>query len=148
MKRLIVFIFLVVLFCVINIGAMQNLSLKDIFPNANCEVYFAKKTDLMSYEKLSNGEGEILFCNINDLNYIKQNKNICGYTIKIENQNIKDVLNKLCPSYSFVFDEYVYGYKIGAITCNVELNGKKVNFQCAQKENCVLIGFPILLGSY
>lgn len=151
MKRLIVFIILALLLCGINFGAVQNLTLEQIFQTAQVEVYTSEQTNLQ-YQKTTNGAGEIIYCNLAQLNYILNNcACVSGYTLKINNLQIKDVLLKLNARQITQNNYGAYGwsrllsYKINK---QITIDNQAVNFQCVQSKSSVLLGVPILLGSY
>ena len=98
MKRLIVFIFLIVLFCCINLPYINRLKLSEIFPNAQIEVYIDQKTETNGLNYINNGEGKIVFLNINQLdNFLKHNKAF-GYTLRIKDETLNNVFKKFPPN--------------------------------------------------
>lgn len=148
MKKLFVFILIVLLLCGINLLPISNLTLDKIFPSASVEVYLADNEyngELLTHK---NGDGQIIFCDVENLLYILNNYVVNGYTLRICASDMNSVLQKFMPNYYFESSNYVYGYKQGIFNKCINVNDEKVNFQCVKSNNDVLIGFPILLGSY
>lgn len=153
MKRLIVFILLVALLCCINMSFVSNLTLDNLFSGCCVEIYTSSKTD-NDLKKIDNGSGEIIYCDVDALKYFKESEKISGITLKIHNTNIEEILKKLNvkDTYNKNFGLYGWSQIIKTISNfqfnNINLDGNWVNFQCVQKANYVLLGIPILLGSY
>lgn len=152
MKRLIVFIFMVALLCCVNFGFTQGLTLEKIFPHSSVEVYTDTKTDLQ-LNKIDNGAGEIIFCNIDDLNYILKTTQAVGFCIKVYKQNAEQVLKLLQPQNVLNQNYGYFGWSnvlqnINIKSKSVAMQQGKVNFQCVQNGEQLLIGVPIILGSY
>ena len=154
MKRLIVFIFLVILLCGINLAFVEDLTLDKIFPQSQVEIFTNSKTSL-KINKIDNGMGEILFCNIENLDYIlNQLDNVVGLSIKIYNKNKANVLRalKVKNLYNQNFGSCGWSGTLERIKVvkfkNVHLLDGMANFQCVEKDDHVVIGMPIILGSY
>lgn len=154
MKRLIVFILLAILLCALNMSATQSLTIDKIFPNSTAEVFLSEKTQI-SLNKIDNGTGEIVFCNSSEISYILNNTNcVSGLTIKVYSSNKDQILKKIGANQLISVNFGTYGWtnlliKTNKVfTKNISFFGKKVNFQCVEKDDCVLIGFPIIIGSY
>ena len=147
MKRLIVFIFLVMLFCLLGFEFTKNLSISDIFPSCLAEVYIDDCINAScGFESIVNGSGSIIFCKTEDIKYINQMYNVIGFTFFLED-SVESSLIKLNVRGSFVFGGYIYGICPYFGEC-ILVGGNHVNFQCAVVEDRVVIGFPLLLGSY
>lgn len=154
MKRLVVFILIVILLCGINFSITRDLNLDKIFPKAQVELFTDSKTDIVA-KKIDNGQGEIIFCTTNELSYILANiSSAVGFTIKIQNTSLGDVLKNFGVNFSFAENFGVYGwsnyiYNNFTIKNNsVEMMSGRVNFQAVEKGGGVLLGVPIILGSY
>ena len=104
-----------------------------------------EQADVEGVGCLNNGVGQIAFVAANNLQYILNNYKTSGYTLKIYGKTMAEVLQTLSPNNFYQKNDMVYGYKngIGYNAINDE-----INFQCTQKQDCVLLGVPILLGSY
>lgn len=156
MKKLLVFLFIILLLCCTNLMYVQNLTLENIFPNASVEVYTSTKSKIESLQKIDNGIGEIIFCDINQISYIFDNeKNISGLTIKINIDDVGDIdlIKSLhCPNF-FEANFGTYGWsavvekifnnKFGVLVGNMDCN-----FQIFKTKNEIFVGIPILLGGY
>ena len=119
----------------------------ELFPNASVEIYVSEIEVLGDYKIISNGDGYIIYCVIEEMGHIIDTYSVMGYTLKIPNFNMEDVLHKINPSYSIMSMEYIYGYK-GGIFEPIRINDLIINFQCAEVNGTVNLGFPVLLGSY
>lgn len=144
MKKIIVFILISLLICGTKLTCVQNFTLSELFPNAQIEVYLPQKIENCGFYTINNGEGCIIFAKMDDLQYILSKYNVGGYTLKLYGLNFREVVEKINPNYFYNFDKYIYGHKTNLFDKDVE----GINFQCAQQSNCVLLGVPILLGSY
>ena len=154
MKRLIVFILIVILLCLTNLSLTKDLNLANIFPKSQVEV-FTDSLSGLNYKKVKNGLGEIIFCDVEELNNIlKRTDKMVGFTLKIENEEVKSVLKKINAQNTYYKNYGFYGWskilnEIFKIKNNkVQMFDGVVNFQALQKENDVILGFPIILGSY
>ena len=138
-----VFLLIVFLLCCLRLNCLNDFNLSTIFANSSIEVYV---NDLgkgeFKYEK--NGDGFIMFSDVSKLDYILNDYNVLGYTITVNCELIESVLQKLNPNNFFNVGKYVYGFKSGLFSKTIN----NINFQCAKSEQGVLIGVPILLGSY
>lgn len=147
MKKIIVFLLLVLLLCGVSIGYTKGLSFKDIFEGCEMEVYLPVGVNV-ECSFIENGEGIIAFCSIDYFKYLKDTYLVNGFTIKIKDKEIDDVVGLLNPNYVIRCDNFIYGYT-NSTKCDVKMvQDKIVNFQCVKVENDVCVGFPILLGSY
>ena len=147
MKRIIVFLLLVLLLCGINSTFVKGLSFEKLFEGCEAEVYLSHAVDDLDCVVVKNGQGAIAFCDIAELKYIKNKHIINGFTVKIRNKSMAYVLEKLNPNYITRRGNCIYGY-INNVAKTVFVEGEMVNFQCVNVDNDVLVGFPILLGCY
>lgn len=79
-------------------------------------------------------------------------KNLVGESIKIENLEVSSALKTL--NARVIKTEYlddgttiIYAFS-NLISDHVNVCGENVNLQIAQKEDCFIIGWPLILGSY
>lgn len=146
MKKLIVFILIVLLLCGMNSNFAQGLNLKSLFKGANVEVYVVGEVDNDKYKILKNGDGAVIFTVIEELDYILSSYKVNGYTVAVGG-DIGGVLTALSPEKTYINAWGVYGYKAG-LGDGVLVNDNYCNFQIVEKMGIVLLGCPILLGSY
>ena len=146
MKKLVVFIILTIMFCLLGSNITQKLTIENIFSNSDAEVYIEGETTT-GYLSIKNGTGSIIYCKANDIPYISSKSNVLGFTIKIENMCLKDIFRKIDVFDVKKLDGYYYG-KSSLLKKQVTLKDASVNFQCATNDDYVLLGCPILLGSY
>ena len=152
MKKLLIFIFLLVIVAVCSLGSeIKFFNLKN-----DCKV------ELFVENVSSNLFGNII-------------KNGDGYVVSFDYENYEDTLKKVDGIYgeSFIFNSSlkqfenisnqikkysqsrinevitIYGYVAGEDKF-IYIDGQKVNIQLAfnSKNNVLVIGFPIILGSY
>lgn len=149
MKRIIVFILIIFLLCGINIFSTNNFNLSILFAGASVEVYLNSDKIVDEFDAIGNGTGVIVFTNIDSLHYILNKYSVSGFTLKIK-KTTEEVLT-LISAENIFFNEFgVYGYCDYA-KCwvdSINFNNSLCNFQIFATNNCVLLGFPILLGSY
>lgn len=156
MKKLLVFLFIILLLCCVNIVPHKELTLKNIFSNVMVEVYTSKQIKNEELSKISNGEGEIIFCDIVDLDYILQTYNcVSGFTLKFEKNDfsVNDIINKIDTRtcYNKNFGIYGLSYAISSLLNNkyvVEMEQTKCNFQIYETKSQIFLGIPLILGSY
>ena len=149
MKRLIVFIFIVVLLCLTNLPCFKEFKLDSFFPESNVEVYLGEYVD-MGDKKLSyikNGDGMILFMKIEELELFLKENNVLGYTIYINHTSVNTVFELLNVKNVDYKNNSFYG-ESNLFSKSLNVDGMKYNFQCVKKEESILLGTPILLGSY
>ena len=154
MKRLIVFILIVLLLCFTNLSLTKDFNIDKIFPNSIVEIFFDEKSDF-NLEKTSNGVGEIVFCDINKLSSIlKLNHNISGVTFRIKNENVENILKKINVRNTYNKNFGIYGWSnvldsmLIVKTNSLKLFDSYVNFQCVDNGDEIILGCPIILGSY
>lgn len=156
MKRLLVFLFIVLLLCGINILPLKELTLQNIFPSASVEVFTSKQTNNEGLTKIDNGMGEIIFCNVGELDYILNSfDSVSGFTLKFskDTMSVNNLLNVLkVQSYSCK-NFGIYGLS-KVLNCvnngkfKVRIEQTLCNFQIFEKENQIILGIPLILGSY
>lgn len=151
MKKLFIFFLLIILLCGLNFYPLNKTSINDLFHDAKYEIYTYSQSGL-NIDKIANGNGEIVFCNSSNVEETlkKLNDNISGFTIEIDKENIdyftQKNINKILKN-NYKINNEIYG-KSNFFKKNVKINNKNVNFQYKEVENKILIGTPILLGSY
>ena len=147
MKRLIVFVLITVLMCVIGMNFVEDFNIGNLFPNAMVEVYIDGKYNENGIYSIKNGGGSILFCHTYEVDELQKKYKVAGFTLKIEKDSVKNVLKKLLADVVYVENDYIYGRSI--YFCNyIQTQCGLANFQCIEEENFILIGTPILLGCY
>ncbi len=147
MRKLIIFILISLFLCLAGVCAKKDIgSLKDLFPNAQIEVY-TKNVTRFDENYITNGDGYIIYSTINNFCSVFEKHDVTGYTIKINNTSPIQICKKLKASCVVYDGGYMYGYSC-FFPGEIILKDIKVNFQCAFWEDKILIGTPILLGSY
>lgn len=104
--------------------------------------------------KISLGCGEEVSCNKSEVEEVIEgfNDEIYGITVKFaSSKTIEEILHilnaKIVRSESFLSRDIYYCYSQDNNNFVVE-NGKKINYQISIKKDVVVIGSPLILGSY
>ena len=123
--------------------------------NGLSPIFFTNSKTSLKINKIDNGMGEILFCDIENLDYIlNQLDNVVGLSIKIYNKNKANVLQalKVKNLYNQNFGSCGWSGTLERIkvikSTKVHLLDGMANFQCVEKDDHIVIGMPIILGSY
>lgn len=146
MKKLIIFIFLVILLCCTNLTLIKNFNLAEIFPEAQVEVFINNEISFTENNYVNNGNGKIVFISINELHSFLNNNEVMGYTLKIKNLTLNEVFKRLQIKNVECVQGAYYGVS-GLFTKKINYD-KNYNFECAELNGEIHIGTPILLGSY
>jgi len=138
MKKLIVAIFLFVVLC--NSNKTEDFSLLNYF-NGEYVVY--------TNNELENSK-DLGFCYMS--NEVGNNDEIVGESITLQNYEVGKILDDL--NAKLIKTEclndgtnVMYAYS-DLIKKQVECGSSKVNLQIAIKEDCVIVGWPLILGSF
>ena len=145
MKKLIVFIFIILIMCLTKFSFTKNLSLADIFGGANIEVY--AQEEILNMKNVKNGDGYIVYCNVYDLDYIYNNYKINGFTVNVKNVSINKILDLLGACKIEKNDYGFYGVS-DVLMWSYNLKCGDKNLQIIESDGGVMVGCPILLGSY
>ena len=97
-----------------------------------------------------NGKSYVLSTNLNNLDNLLKNislKNVQGYTFFINDTNLSNITNRLGLQYYDVNQNEILAYS-SLIPFSIDLDGKVYNTQIVQKSDQIVIGFPMILGSY
>lgn len=156
MKRLLVFLLLVLLLCCVNLSCTQDLTLSKIFPNASVEIFTSTKTNLTEFYKLDNGFGEIIFGEVEDFEYIFNNvNNISGFTLKINIESFsKTKIFKALNVINYNENNFnILGFsntvkKIFKNKFSLKIDKNECNFQYFEAKSHIFLGIPLILGSY
>ena len=149
MKKLIVFIFLIILLCLTNLTYLSEFKFKSIFPDASVEAFVDEINDkeLKNYNYILNGTGKIVFIKIEHLKDFLKNNKVLGYTIKVNNMHLNDVFKKLEIKKVKKMQNAYYGVS-GKFSKSLKVGNDSYNFECVKVNNEIHIGTPSLLGSY
>lgn len=151
MKKIfaIAFIFCVLCVCSLHGGLLSKLAMLD----ANAKICFYCG-DVQSLEDASvqkNGNGAIITCDAGDAQKVYKNIVGCfGYSIRFDSPS---VLEQILAQITVIKAEtqndlqIFYGRASGAMFFDF-LGGQKINVQVAVSPNYVVVGSPIILGSY
>lgn len=131
--------------------AVQNIDYAKYYFYTSVKV---EQTENLNAEVLDNGIGSIVICSAVDSEKIKQKvENITGESITFyaEPSSVEKSLNLLNADV-VTYEEignmrliYAYTNKIGNY---VRVNNQKVNLQLVYKSGIMIIGTPLILGSY
>ena len=138
MKKLIIAIFLFVVLC--NSNATEDFSLLN---------YFKGEYVVYTNNELKNST-DLGFCYMS--NNMGEKCEIVGESMVLKNYEVGKILDdlnaKLIKTESLEDGtNIIYAYS-DLIKNQVECGRSKVNIQIAVKENCVIVGWPLILGSF
>lgn len=130
-------------------SSIKNFDLSTLFAGASLEVYLNSNEMVDEFDTVGNGAGVIIFASVDSLRYILNKYNVSGFTLKTK-KTTGEVLTLISAKNIFFSEFGVYGY------CNyakywvksINFNDYLCNFQIFTTNDYVLLGFPILLGSY
>ena len=145
MKKIIVFIFVLLIICLLKVSFVSELKLTDIFSDVDVEA-FITNDELPNFDYIKNGEGIVVFCKLGDLEYINNNYLLNGFTIKLKD-NDKSIMEKLGAIIHVQNDFGFYGFS-SVIARDYNFKYKNNNFQMVYSNGTTLIGCPLLLGGY
>ena len=150
-------IYCLVVFCVVclpltnccfdKFATFQNATYS--FYTTNCSVDFSNAT------VVKNGSSAIVSCNGSNAPDVKRKiTNLLGESIKIEKPStsalakIDNYINKF-----LLYTEVLEGTKISyaydpSLANFVVVDGNKVNLQVAKTDFCIVVGYPLILGSF
>ncbi|MGN1213051.1 MAG: hypothetical protein ACI4TZ_03310 [Christensenellales bacterium] len=150
-------IFCLVIFCIVSLPVSQ-IALMGYVPKTS-SIYSFYTTDKISFldntKIVKNGNACIVSCDSKHASTVKASiNNILGESITINNPN-DDVLKQINDyiSKNVLYDEkldgtqIIYGYD-NTLKNFVMVDGQKVNFQVAINSDYVVIGYPLILGSF
>lgn len=150
-------IFCLVIFCIVSLPVSQ-IALMGYVPKTS-SIYSFYTTDKISFldntKIVKNGNACIVSCDSKYANVVKASiNNILGESITINNPT-EDVLKQINDyiSQNTLYDEkldgtqIIYGYD-NTLENFVIVDGQKVNFQVAINIDYVVIGYPLILGSF
>lgn len=150
-------IFCLVVFCLVSLPTSQIVLLGYV-PN-DSSIYSFYTTDnintINNATVVKNGNSSIVSCTSLNAKNVKQSlKNILGESVKINNPS-KDIIDNL---YQYINKNIVYYEVLENTTITycynpsllnfVMIDGQKVNLQIAQNNNYIVIGYPLILGSF
>ena len=151
MKKFFLFIVFLVAFVLLINGAKNEQAIF-IF-DGDYSVYGVNYSGEVG-SKISLGCGEEVSCNKSEVEKVIKgfNEKIYGVTVKLANgktiEEILHILNaKIVRNESFLGRDIYYCYSQDNNNFVME-NGKKINYQISIKKDVVVIGSPLILGSY
>lgn len=130
-------------------SSIKNFDLSTLFAGASVEVYLNSNEMVDEFDTVGNGAGVIAFANVDSLQYMLNKYSVSGFTLKTQ-KTIDEVLTLISAKNIFFSEFGVYGYCEYA-KCwvdSINFNNTLCNFQIFDTNGCVLLGFPLLLGSY
>lgn len=149
MKKLIVFIFLIILLCLTNLNYISDFKFKNIFPKSSVELFVecVNDNELKNCNYIKNGTGKIVFINIDKLDEFLKNNEVLGFTIKVKHMQLNDVFKRLEIKRVKKIQNSYYGVS-AKFSKHLKVGNESYNFECVYVNDEIHIGTPILLGSY
>ncbi len=153
MKRVIVFVFLILCLVMTNLGKLQRNPLFAIDGVEKVCFISGDSFDAYGVETVKCGELAFNFCSVETArkNLRNFNKNLLGIQFYFSNVQKDDILKSLKSE--IVCEEAINKLKV--LNCYtpyyqdcIYINGKKVNMQIALSEENIVAGFPVLLTGY
>ena len=157
MKRMFVFLFVLMCLCfVFSYKKPATLALESLKGEYSLYLNSKNKNPLPAFAKVvQNGAGEIVSCDISQMNDIFVDENlVAGESVKVEQNDY--TYEQICKTLNFVAKK-TYEFSDGLKTFYGEADyGDKFVFVGSDKINCeiainndfIYIGFPVILGSY
>ena len=150
-------IFCLVIFAIVRLPTTQ-LSLKSYMPiDVYTYTFYTTDsiTEIPNATIINNGTASIVSClNENALDVRKSICNLLGESVSIKNPSpkcISDVKNFIDKKVKFT--EEIDGTKISyaydsTLQHFIIVDDQKINIQVAQSKDCLVIGYPLILGSF
>lgn len=153
MKRFVMFLAVSIFLIAINLGGGGLEYLSGYYPDGIYSFYCANATDLSG--SISVGKGAIVSCGAQDYRAVRNSlSSVAGESFAIMQpdaaalDNIIAVLQVNMIRAETVEGTYIiYGYS-GLLIRGVDLTGVPVNVQIAVTADRIIIGTPLILGSY
>ena len=154
-------LFKYILICIIVVLAIpsKQSSLSSLikeygYTDVVCTFYSSTKSDIDKVNKVENGNCVLYSCSIYDADNVeKQIKNNQGESVKFM-ANIDDyvkiknkLLDKVCFAEELDGIKTVYGYN-KKLSSSIKIDNNNVNIQIAFNGNSIVVGTPVILGSY
>ena len=158
MKRLFVFILIVILLCCLKMFFLQNLTIYTLFGSCDAVVFVANPFNEVSncifftkdfddgVNVVKNGTGSVIYCRSSSIYRYKLLFSVTGYTIRLHNHK-NEILDLLLARNVFENNWGTYGYS-DKLEFERVIDGVVVNFQINKTNTGFLLGCPILLGDY
>lgn len=151
MKKLLVFIFLLIIVVICSLGSEIKLF---NFSNFDIELFATEISDNIQADVIKNGDGYIVKTNSEEIDKVLNLVDgVYGVTLIIDDNSTKyeEIKSKIkvqnCQEEQNIYT--FYGY-INGQDKFIYVDNKKVNIQVLYNKNNskLIIGFPIILGSY
>lgn len=154
MKNIVVFVLIFCLLFFCSAFEKNNNFLLQMYEEGQAEFFVLSfQENLPEFAKSQkSGNGYFITCDLKLAKYLlKDLKNVAGVTIKTNGEIDKNLLNKL--QIKILKTEEIYGRKIVYGFSNffdqfVFMQNKKVNLQIVENNGKLIIGNPIIFGSY
>lgn len=154
MKKIIVFLFLIVLVAFALYFDNRTLPLFNFYQEGTCEFTVLENTNknIPSFAKVNTcGQNSFVKADIALGGYLqKQLNDILGVTI-IVNDELSNVLEnlqvKICKSELQNENTHIFGFS-PLFSKSIFIGGKKCNIHIVIQNDQIIVGYPIILGSY
>ncbi|HEY8389869.1 MAG TPA: hypothetical protein VIL26_02780 [Clostridia bacterium] len=152
MKRFLLFLSFALILVGLGISDYSLLNLKDRYPQMQV-VFYTK--DSRNLDSINDGIYNQVYCSTDQAKKIKRLLNkIEGMSVSFEGGiqdlnfvidyfDVKIISEKTCDDIL-----YIYGYSSLILTPAVKINNNYINIQLVLRKDKIIIGTPIILGSY
>lgn len=152
MKKIFCLVFVVSIFCFASLNTNFSDYIFSISSDAEVSFFVSKFQDLNGTEIIKNGDGFVLNCTADfaEKNFNKI-KGCYGFSIKTKYD--PKILNRILNDAKVVSTAIVQNIKnyycsLAGVPFSTIIDGKKINFQIAVNNQSIIVGSPIILGSY
>ena len=151
MKKILIigFVFCLLFVCSVHGNLLSSLAALDAGGRVS---FYCSDVQMVENATLQqNGDGAILSCDADVANDVYKNiKNCFGYSIRFNGKAVLDEILSQIKVVKIEIQESLtsyYGLAMGAIFFDF-LGGQKINVQVAVGTDYIVVGSPIILGSY
>ena len=149
MPRIISIIFICLAFTLNNTNYIKPADVFDDYDGV-LHVHTNIATNIPYTQVIPNGKAFILSTSLEHIDILFDNinySNIKGYTVFLKTTDLQSVLNKLGLQYFKNNNNEILAYS-SLVPFSLDLDGEIYNIQIVKKSSQIVIGFPVILGSY
>ena len=149
MPKVISLIFICLL---ISFNCSNYIDFNNVFKsfNGTIQIHTTIFKNVPHSEVIENGKGYIISSSIKNIDVLLNSfdeSDIKGYTFFLKTNDIQSVTKKLGLQYSISNQNEIVAYS-NIVPMSIYINNIVYNTQIIQKDEEVIIGFPVILGSY
>ena len=151
MKKIICLVFVLSLFCITSLNSSFESYIFSLSPVAQVSFYTNQKPLNFEGSCIQNGKGYIISTTAKLAQKQRYEISGCfGFSIELDKEkNLDKILSKIkVIKTETLSDKVLYYGQVKALPYSTIINGKKVNIQIAVVKSKIILGSPIILGSY